>query len=99
MLSWKERKELTEKEVYMHARRTKIMNISVQPEMYERINDYCSTRGCTRSWFIVKAAEMFLNACLEDKADYDAAVAAWAEFEKGGFKSASAASVFEKAGI
>lgn len=80
-------------------RNSKVMSLSFQPEMFNRITDYCAERGCSRSWFINKAAELYLNACLEDKADYETAAAAWAEFEKGGFKSVSAASVFEKAGI
>ena len=67
--------------------------------MFNRITSYCAERGCSRSWFMNKAAELYLNECLEDKADYETAAAAWADFEKGGFKSASAASVFEKAGI
>lgn len=66
---------------------SKIMSLSFQPEMYQRISDFCAYRGCTRSWFMNKAAELFLNECLEDKTDYESAVSAWAEFEKSGFKS------------
>lgn len=46
-----------------------------------------------------KAAEFYLNECLEDKADYEAAVAAWSEFEKSGKKTHSADEVFAKAGL
>ena len=60
---------------------------------------YKAERGCSRSWFINKAAEMFLAECLEDKADYETAVEAWTEYEKNGFKSYSADEVFEKAGL
>lgn len=68
-------------------RNSKVMSLSFQPEMFNRITDYCAERGCSRSWFINKAAELYLNACLEDKADYETAAAAWAEFEKSGGKT------------
>lgn len=61
-------------------RNSKIMSLSFQPEMFNRITAYCAERGCSKSWFMNKAAELFLNECLEDKADYEAAVAAWTEF-------------------
>lgn len=65
----------------------KNMSVSFMPEMYNKINNYCKERGCTRSWFISKATELYLAACLEDKADYDAAVAAWKENEENGGKT------------
>lgn len=84
----------------MQAKRVaKVMSLSFKPELFNRITNYCAERGCSKSWFMNKAAELFLDECLEDKADYDSAVAAWAEHEKSGFKSSSAASVFEKAGV
>lgn len=63
------------------------MGISFQPELFTRITDYCAEHGCSISWFVNKAAEFYLNECLEDKADYEAAVAAWEEFEKSGGKT------------
>lgn len=84
----------------MQAKRVaKVISLSLPPDMFARITDYCAERGCSRSWFMNKAAELYLNECLEDKADYEAAVSAWNDFEKDGCKSASAASVFEKAGV
>lgn len=79
--------------------KVKSMSVSFQPDIFTRINSYCAERGCSRSWFINKAAEMFLAECLEDKADYETAVAAWAEYEKSGFKSSSADEVFKEAGL
>lgn len=84
----------------MQAKRiAKVMSLSFQPDMFSRITDYCAERGCSRSWFMNKAAELFLNECLEDKADYETAVAAWADFEKSGKKTLSADEVFSKAGL
>lgn len=65
----------------------KSMSVSFKPDLFSRINSYCAERGCSRSWFINKAAELYLNECLEDKADYETAAAAWAEFEKNGGKT------------
>ena len=80
-------------------RNSKIMSLSFQPEMFNRITAYCAERGCSKSWFMNKAAEYYLNECLEDKAAYEAAVAAWSEFEKSGKKTHSADEVFAKAGL
>lgn len=77
----------------------KSVSISFMPDMYQRINDFCSYRGCTRSWFMNKAAELFLNECLEDKADYETAAAAWAEFEKSGKKVFTAEEVRKELGL
>ena len=78
---------------------TKVMSLSIQSEMFNRITDYCSLRGCTRTWFMNKAAELYLNECLEDKADYEAAVAAYAEWEKGDQKTYSLAEVRAELGL
>lgn len=85
----------------MQTAKTKVksMSVSFQSDIFMRINSYCAERGCSRSWFINKAAETFLAECLEDKADYETAVEAWAEYEKSGFKSYSADEVFKKAGL
>lgn len=75
------------------------MSVSFKPDIFQRINDFCDYRGCTRSWFMSKAAELFLNECLEDKADYEAAASAWVDYEKSGKKSFSSADVFAEAGL
>lgn len=79
--------------------KAKSMSVSFKPDMFQKINDFCNYRGCSRSWFMNKAAELFLNECLEDKADYESATAAWAEFEKSGKKGYSAEEVFAEAGL
>jgi|GEM_PF-778147 len=79
--------------------KAKSMSVSFKPDMFQKINDFCDYRGCSRSWFMNKAAELFLNECLEDKADYEAAVAAWADYEKSGKKSFSSEDVFAEAGL
>lgn len=80
-------------------RNVKVMSLSFKPEIFNSISDYCSSRGCSRSWFMNKAAELFLNECLEDKADYEAAAAAWTEYEKSGFKSYTLDEVSKKLGL
>lgn len=79
----------------------KVNTVSVcfKPEIYAKMNDYCEARGCTRSWFVSKASEMFLNACLEDQADYDAAVAAWKEHEDNGGKMYTSEEVRKELGL
>lgn len=79
--------------------KAKSMSVSFKPDMFQKINDFCNYRGCSRSWFMNKAAELFLNECLEDKADYESAAAAWAEFEKSRKKGYSAEEVFAEAGL
>ncbi|QTQ11322.1 hypothetical protein HRI96_03400 [Treponema parvum] len=79
--------------------KVKSMSISFKPDMFTRIDSYCAERGCSRSWFINKAAELFLAECLEDKEDYEAAVTGWNEYEKSGFKSFPADEVFKEAGL
>ena len=67
----------------MQAKRVaKVVSLSFQPEIFNKINEYCAERGCSRSWFMNKAAELYLAECLEDKADYETAAEAWAQFEK-----------------
>lgn len=80
-------------------RNVKVMSLSFKPEIFNSISDYCSSRGCSRSWFMNKAAELFLNECLEDKADYETAAAAWAEFEKSGKKVFTAEEVRKELGL
>lgn len=79
--------------------KAKPMSISFYPDVFQKITEYCTERGCTRSWFMNKAAEVFLNECLEDKDDYETAASAWADFEKSGKKTHSADEVFSKAGL
>lgn len=77
----------------------KSMSISLMPDMLSKINNYCAERGCSRSWFVNKAVELYLNECLEDKADYETAVAAWVEFEKSGKKGYTADEVRKELGL
>ncbi len=77
----------------------KSISVSFKPDIFNKINSYCAQRGCTRSWFINKAAELYLAECLEDKADYDAAVSAWNEFEESDRKTYTSEEVFAEAGL
>lgn len=40
----------------------KNMSISFMPDMLNKINNYCAERGCSRSWFINKAAELLMKS-------------------------------------
>ncbi len=71
----------------MSVKNTRSMSFSAKPQLFEQVDAICEQRGCTRSWFLNKAVENFILECLEDKADYETAVAAWEEYEKGGRKS------------
>lgn len=82
-----------------NARKSKVMSFSFQPEIFDSITNYCTERGCSKSWFMNKAAERYLNECLEDKIDYETAVDAWTEFEKSGKKGFSADEVRKELGI
>lgn len=75
------------------------VGVSFSPEMYARMEAFCSERGCSRSWLINKATSLYLDEFLADRKDYDIAVTAWKEFEDSGFKSSSAEEVFAKAGL
>ena len=78
------------REVIMQGTKVRTMSVSFQPDMFSRINNFCEERGCTRSWFINKAAELYLSEYLEDKKDYESAVKAWKEFETSGSKGYTA---------
>jgi len=58
----------------MVTEKAKSMRVSFKPDTFMRIESYCAEHGCSRSWFMNKAAENFLAECLADKADYDSAV-------------------------
>lgn len=78
---------------------SKVMSLSFKPEIYQKIRDFCATRGCSRSWFVNKAVEQFMIDCQEDKDDYETAVAALAEFEKGDKKTYSLEEVRKELGL
>jgi len=80
-------------------RKSKVMSLSFQPDMFDRITSYCAERGCSKSWFMNKAAELYLNECLEDKADYETAAAAWDDFEKNGSKTYTSDEVRKELGL
>lgn len=79
--------------------KSKPMSVSFLPDVFQKIDSYCAERGCSRSWFMNKAAENFLSECLEDKDDYETAAAAWIDYEKSGKNNHSAEEVFSKAGL
>ena len=78
---------------------SKIISFSLQPDVYQKVNKYCSERVCTRSWFINKAVNSYLNQCLEDSEDYNTAVKALAEFKKGNKKTYSLDKVRKELGL
>ena len=77
--------------VFMQAARTKtktkIMSFSITSDVFDEVDAYCKERGCSRSWFINKAVGSFMKDCLENKADYDVAVAALEKFKKSDGKT------------
>lgn len=79
--------------------KTRSMSFSIKTSVLDSLTKYCNERGCSRSWFMSKALESYLQKCLEDKDDYDDAVGAWNEFEKSDRKTYTAEEVFAKAGL
>lgn len=73
----------------------KTASISFNPETLGRINDYCSIRGCSRSWLINRAVNQFF----EDKEDYEAAALAWKEHEASGGKTYTAEEARKELGL
>lgn len=67
--------------------KTKIMSFSITSDVFDEVDAYCKERGCSRSWFINKAVGSFMKDCLENKADYDVAVAALEKFKKSDGKT------------
>lgn len=55
--------------------------------------------GMSRSAFVNRAVERYLAELQEDQEDYEAAVAAWEDYEKNGGKTYSAEEVFAEAGL
>ena len=60
-------------------------SISFDPELMATINEYCTEKGCSRSWLVNKAVIAYFEK-LEDKEDYETAVTVLEEFEKSGSK-------------
>lgn len=79
--------------------RTKTASFSIDRRVLEGLTVYCKKRGISRSSFMSKALEFYLRECLEDQEDYEAAAAAWVEFEKGNGKTYSAAEVRKELGL
>ncbi|MDR9859148.1 hypothetical protein [Treponema socranskii] len=67
--------------------KTKIMSFSITSTVFDEVDAYCKERGCSRSWFINKAVSSFMKDCLENKADYDVAIAALERFKKSNGKT------------
>ena len=61
------------------------ISISFEPKLLAAINEYCSEKGCSRSWLVNKAVSEYF-ASLEDQEDYETAVTVLDEFEKSGSK-------------
>ncbi len=82
----------------MRAEKAKRMSVSFKPET-RQVNSYCATRGCTRSSFMNKAAELYLAECLEDQEDYEDALEAWKEFKATGEKTITLAEFKKELGV
>lgn len=67
--------------------KTKIMSFSITSAVFDEVDAYCKECGCSRSWFINKAVSSFMKDCLENKADYDVAIAALERFKKSNGKT------------
>ena len=73
--------------------------VDLDPELLDEIESYCAVHGCTLSRFMNMAAELFLNQCREDEADYDAAVAAWTEHERHGGRTYTSEEIRKMIGL
>ncbi len=77
----------------------KVYSFSCPPELYARATALCKTRGCTKSWLVAKGLERILAEEEEDARDYEAAAAAWKEFEASGEKGISLEDLRKKLSI
>ena len=75
------------------------ISVSFDSTLVEQIDSICKERGCTRSWFVNKAVEEYMLEYVEDRDDYETAVAALEEFEKGDGKTYTLEEVYEEAGL
>lgn len=83
----------------MAVKNARSMSFSAKPQLFEQVDAICAQRGCTRNWFLNQAVENYIAECLEDKADYEAAVAAWEEFENGDGKTYTSEELREEFGL
>lgn len=83
----------------MAVKNARSMSFSAKPQLFEQVDAICAQRGCTRNWFLNQAVENYIAECLEDKADYEAAVAAWEEFENGDRKTYTSEELREEFGL
>lgn len=73
----------------------KEIRVCLPENLLNALSDYCSQKGCSRSSFIRKAIEQYL----EDQEDYEEAVEAWKEVERGKQKTYSSEEVFKELGL
>lgn len=66
-----------------------VTSVSIKPDKFAKVSAICAERGCSKSWFINRALDLFIAECMEDKADYETAASAWKEFEESGEKGIS----------
>lgn len=69
--------------------KTKATSISLENELMDKVNKICETQGCSRSWLLTQALNVYFNELEEEKADYKLAMAAWKEHEESGDKAIS----------
>lgn len=79
----------------------KSVSISCNRDLLNKLNEYCSERGCSRSRFVNQAIEHYMAEleALEDREDYEEGNTAWHEHIKSGGITYPAAEVFKEAGL
>ena len=65
------------------------VSFSIKSNVLEALTEYCGERDVSRSWFMNRALENYLQECLEDKEDYETAAKAWKKFAQGNGKTYS----------
>ena len=75
------------------------ISFTEEPKLRARIDSYCEEESCSLNAFFARAAEQYLAEWLDDRADYEDAVAALEEYERNGRKSYSAEEVRKELGL
>ena len=60
--------------------KTKATSVSLANELMDRVNNICETQGCTKSWLLTQALNMYFQQLDEDKKDYEMAMAELKEY-------------------
>lgn len=85
--------------MYVRGKLAKTVSFSTNPNLVEKLDAYCSNRGCSRSWFLTQALDEYLKECLENQEDYVVAAAALRKFEEGNGKTYTTAELRKEFGL